>query len=122
MFDYYVDEQNVCMAHWSQRVPAFTYAPDNFASLFVPTVETTRLSYLLDLLVPNQHHVMFVGNTGARGGGGRAAGAWQGLLHGLRRAAAATPSCCAGSRRSDCAPPTLLLHTRPPLQARARRR
>lgn len=64
MFDYYVDEQNVCMAHWSQRVPAFTYAPDNFSSLFVPTVETTRLSYLLDLLVPNQHHVMFVGNTG----------------------------------------------------------
>lgn len=64
VFDYYVDEQNVCMAHWSQRVPAFTYAPDNFSSLFVPTVETTRLSYLLDLLVPNQHHVMFVGNTG----------------------------------------------------------
>lgn len=71
MFDYFVDEQNVCMAHWSQRVPAFTYSPDNFASLFVPTVETTRLSYLLDLLVPNQHHVMFVGNTGARQRGGQ---------------------------------------------------
>ena len=37
---------------------------ENFSSLFVPTVETTRLSYLLDLLVPNQHHVMFVGNSG----------------------------------------------------------
>ena len=38
---------------------------ENFSSLFVPTVETTRLSFLLDLLVPNQHHVMFVGNSGA---------------------------------------------------------
>jgi dynein heavy chain len=64
VFDYYVDEQNVCMAHWSQRVPQFNYIPDNFASLLVPTVETVRLSYLLDLLVPNQHHVMFVGNSG----------------------------------------------------------
>lgn len=27
VFDYYVDEQNVCMAHWSQRVPQFTYIP-----------------------------------------------------------------------------------------------
>lgn len=63
-FDYFVDEQNVCMVHWSLRVPQFTYSPENFSSLFVPTVETTRLSYLLDLLVPNQHHVMFVGNSG----------------------------------------------------------
>lgn len=55
------------MAHWSQRVPQFTYTPENFSSLFVPTLETTRLSYLLDLLVPNQHHVMFVGNSGTCG-------------------------------------------------------
>lgn len=109
VFDYYVQHEgeNVCMAHWTQRVPQFTYMPgappwaaapfipfnpppyptrhlahqtppataashvppttDNFASLFVPTVETTRLSYLLDLLLPNQKHVMFVGNSGAPG-------------------------------------------------------
>ena len=30
----------------------------------MPTVDTVRLSYLLDLLVPNQHRVMFVGNSG----------------------------------------------------------
>lgn len=35
----------------------------------MPTVETARLSYLLDLLVPNQHHVMFVGNSGEQDGG-----------------------------------------------------
>lgn len=30
----------------------------------MPTVETTRLTYFLDSLVPNKHHIMFVGNTG----------------------------------------------------------
>jgi dynein heavy chain len=30
----------------------------------VSTVETTRLTYFLDSLVANRHHVMFVGNTG----------------------------------------------------------
>jgi dynein heavy chain len=69
VFDYYVDEQQCAMVHWSQRVPQFTYTPDNFSSLFVPTVETTRLTYLLDLLLPNKHHVMFVGNSGAAGWG-----------------------------------------------------
>lgn len=64
MFDYYVDEQQCAMVPWSQRVPQFTYTPENFSSLFVPTVETTRLTYLLDLLMPNKHHVMFVGNSG----------------------------------------------------------
>ena len=64
VFDYYVDEKQVAMAHWSQRVPQFTYSPENFSALFVPTVETTRLTYLLELLVPNKHHVMFVGNSG----------------------------------------------------------
>lgn len=27
VFDYYVDEHIVCMVHWSQRVPKFTYTP-----------------------------------------------------------------------------------------------
>lgn len=30
----------------------------------MPTVETTRLTYFLDSLVANKHHLMFVGNTG----------------------------------------------------------
>jgi dynein heavy chain len=32
--------------------------------MFVPTVETTRISYLLDTLIGNRHHVMLVGGTG----------------------------------------------------------
>lgn len=47
------------------QVPKFQYIAGDFGSIFVPTVETTRLTYFLDSLVPNKHHVMFVGNTGA---------------------------------------------------------
>jgi dynein heavy chain len=46
------------------QVPKFQYFPGDFNSIFVPTVETTRLTYFLDSLIPNKHHVMFVGNTG----------------------------------------------------------
>ena len=64
VFDYYVDEQACCMAHWSSRVPQFTYCPETLSSVFVPTVETVRMTYLLDLLMTNKHHVMFVGSSG----------------------------------------------------------
>lgn len=43
------------MVPWDDRVPKFSYAPGGEASaLFVPTVETTRLSYFLDSLVANR--------------------------------------------------------------------
>lgn len=55
------------MVSWEVRVPAFNYTPGNFSSLFVPTVETTRMTYFLDTLMAKHHYVMFVGNTGVRG-------------------------------------------------------
>jgi dynein heavy chain len=64
VFDYYVDPKSGAMQPWEDRVSAFAYAPNNFSSLFVPTVETTRLSFLLDSLVARGHYVMFVGNAG----------------------------------------------------------
>ena len=64
VFDYYVDEAQCCMMPWEDKVPKFTYMPGDFNSMFVNTVETTRLTYFLDSLVKNKHHVMFVGNTG----------------------------------------------------------
>lgn len=43
------------MVPWDDKVPKFTYNPGGEASsLFVPTVETTRLSYFLDSLVANR--------------------------------------------------------------------
>ena len=64
VFDYLVDDKSGNMVAWATKVPAFTYVPGDFANLFVPTVETTRLTYLLNLLVSNRHHVMLVGSTG----------------------------------------------------------
>ena len=65
VFDYYVDEKACAMAPWSARVKPFAYANDgNYANIFVPTVDTTRLTYFLDNLVGNKHYVMFVGNSG----------------------------------------------------------
>ena len=64
VFDYYVDDASCSMVPWDNKVPSFTYMPDNFSSLFVPTVDTTRLTYFLDTLIAKKHYVMFVGNTG----------------------------------------------------------
>ena len=64
VFDYCVDEATCAMVPWEARVPAFTYLPGSFSSLFVPTVETARLTYFLDSLMARHHNVMLVGNTG----------------------------------------------------------
>jgi len=64
VFDYYVDDASCSMVPWENKVPSFSYMPDNFSSLFVPTVDTTRLTYFLDTLIAKKHYVMFVGNTG----------------------------------------------------------
>ena len=64
VFDYYVDDATCSMVPWEGKVPSFSYMPDSFASLFVPTVDTTRLTYFLDTLIAKKHYVMFVGNTG----------------------------------------------------------
>eukprot|EP00201_Polytomella_parva_P017476 CAMPEP_0175071536 /NCGR_PEP_ID=MMETSP0052_2-20121109/19298_1 /TAXON_ID=51329 ORGANISM="Polytomella parva, Strain SAG 63-3" /NCGR_SAMPLE_ID=MMETSP0052_2 /ASSEMBLY_ACC=CAM_ASM_000194 /LENGTH=4543 /DNA_ID=CAMNT_0016338719 /DNA_START=12 /DNA_END=13643 /DNA_ORIENTATION=- len=64
VYDYFVDEAQCLMAPWEEKVHKFQYFPGDFNSLFVPTVETTRLTYFLDSLVANRHFAMFVGNTG----------------------------------------------------------
>lgn len=53
------------MVPWEDKVNKFEYITDTeFSKFFVPTVETTRLTYFLDTLIENKHYVMFVGNTG----------------------------------------------------------
>ena len=52
------------MVLWANAVPKFLYDPNDFASLFVPTMETTQLRYIMDLLTANKHHVMLVGGNG----------------------------------------------------------
>jgi dynein heavy chain len=44
------------MVPWDDKLPKFSYSPRGEASaLFVPTVETTRLSYFLDSLLANRY-------------------------------------------------------------------
>lgn len=65
VFDFFVDEKTCEMVPWTNRIKDFQYANDgNFANIFVPTMDTTRLTYFLDNLIGKRHYVMFVGNSG----------------------------------------------------------
>lgn len=59
VYDYYVDPDTCLMVPWDERVPKFSYgdaagAGGRGAPLFVPTVETARLTYFLDSLMANR--------------------------------------------------------------------
>ena len=70
-FEYFYDAEAGEHAMWSTKVPS--YIPVNignkpgevpFSSLFVETVETLRMTFLLDTLTRNNKYSMFVGNAG----------------------------------------------------------
>ena len=66
MFDYYPDVKTGKMVPWSDSVPEF-HAPDDaylVTKVFVPTVDTASLSFVLDLLVQRSKHVLLVGSAG----------------------------------------------------------
>lgn len=70
-FDYFFDPVTGEYSHWNTKVSIYSHSPIGnkqgetpFSSLFVDTVETSRMSYLLDLLVRNGRYAMFVGNAG----------------------------------------------------------
>ena len=65
VFDYYVDPTSMQMRPWEGKVEGFGYNPSEaFANIFVPSVESTRLSYFLTSFIKNKHYCMFVGNAG----------------------------------------------------------
>ena len=70
-FDYFFDSAIFEFVHWQTRVSGHTHTPIGnkhgetpFNSLFVETVETARMSYILDILVRKGKYAMFVGNAG----------------------------------------------------------
>jgi len=70
-FDYFFDPVEGEYVHWNTKVSRYNPTPigngpgeTSFNSLFVDTVETTRMSYILDKLVRNGRYSMFVGNAG----------------------------------------------------------
>eukprot|EP00741_Cyanophora_paradoxa_P016051 tig00000042_g15496.t1 len=65
VFDYYVDFEQQTLLPWADKVPAYLHTPDTaFSSIFVPTADTVRLTYLLDLLEERGRAAMFVGPAG----------------------------------------------------------
>lgn len=70
-FDYFFDPVEGEYLNWSTHISPYSPIPignkpgeTSFNTLFVDTVETTRMSYILDKLVKNGKYSMFVGNAG----------------------------------------------------------
>ncbi|CAN0055637.1 unnamed protein product [Heterosigma akashiwo] len=71
-YDYYYDWQDDSFKPWQDKVEAYVPVPIGsgpgetpFTKLSVPTCDTVRLSFLMDKLVRNGRHVMFVGIAGS---------------------------------------------------------
>ena len=46
-------------------VPEFEYNPESpYFSILVPTIDTCRYSYILDICLKNKKHIFFTGETG----------------------------------------------------------
>ncbi|XP_077291064.1 dynein heavy chain at 93AB [Arctopsyche grandis] len=65
VFDYYVDTETKQFLPWTERLPKFELDPDvPLQAVLVPTSESIRLRYFMDLLMEKKHPVMLVGNAG----------------------------------------------------------
>lgn len=84
VFDYFIDPQTNAWSHWKALLPNFDFAaavaaascgnpggdastsgaPLDPAAIFVPTIETIRMQYLVKLLLKNGHNAMLVGGAG----------------------------------------------------------
>jgi dynein heavy chain, axonemal len=62
VFDYSIDFKTGECLPWSEQITDTSNAPSS--SIIVPTADTTRLTYLMNLLCTNGHHVMFIGSAG----------------------------------------------------------
>mmetsp|Transcript_13737 Transcript_13737/g.31794 ORF Transcript_13737/g.31794 Transcript_13737/m.31794 type:complete len:4493 (-) Transcript_13737:49-13527(-) len=65
VFDFVVDPDTGKFLHWDTKVPSYQYNPDTlFGNIFIDTVETVRLMFLLDQLMTKRRLCMFVGAAG----------------------------------------------------------
>lgn len=64
-YDYYWSLEENKWAHWSAKIP--NYVPSDepiFSKIFVSTIHTTRLRYLLNIHLKRKKPVLFVGGAG----------------------------------------------------------
>ena len=65
VFDYTFDGERRKMAHWRERIPSYSHIRElPISSVVVPTMDTTRLSFLIELLMLCQKPLMLVGAAG----------------------------------------------------------
>jgi dynein heavy chain len=64
-FDYFFDPLEMCWKHWDTMIPSFDPNFDGlFNNLVVPTAETTRQKFIIDLHVQSRKGVIYVGSAG----------------------------------------------------------
>nr|XP_026486610.1 dynein beta chain, ciliary [Vanessa tameamea] len=65
VFDYYIDPETKQFTPWTEKIMKFELDSDiPLQAVLVPTAETIRVRYFLDLLMKNKHPVMLVGSAG----------------------------------------------------------
>lgn len=65
LFDYYFDVENQNWVAWSAKVPEYEHDPEmRFNEILVPTVDTVRSTWLVELMVRINRPVVLVGETG----------------------------------------------------------
>lgn len=65
VFDYCIDDDMCEFVPWETRVPSFNYnSKQPFFTILVPTVDTVRNRFILEVLAKKSHHILFTGNTG----------------------------------------------------------
>lgn len=65
VFDWFFDKTAAEWCLWSRSVPAATIQDDaKFSDIFIPTVDSVRYTFLLDLAIRHHQPFLFVGPTG----------------------------------------------------------
>ncbi len=65
LYDQYIDVKTLNLDLWEKKVTVYEAPADKkFSSILVPTVDTTRYSWLLNVLLATKKPVMFCGDSG----------------------------------------------------------
>ena len=68
VFDYYIDTEQNKFCHWSEMAAEnkFNFDPEvPLQATMVPTAETTRVRFWMDMLMERRRPVMLIGNAGS---------------------------------------------------------